>query len=317
MHMNKIVVAIDLGGTKIKIGLVKEAQIIASMAVDAYSAEGLRGRLPVIAQTVNEFLARHGFAVSDVKAVGIATPGIVDFVQKKVLTIDKKHEDAPEINWPQWALDTWNLPVVLENDARAALVGEWQYGNGAGYDNVVAMTLGTGIGSAALIAGKVLRGKHYLAGILGGHSTINYKGGKCNCGNTGCVELEAATWSIAAKVKAHPGYAASSLRGEPKIDFEALFRCAAERDELAVAMRNECLDIWAACAVNLVHAYDPEVMVIGGGIMASKHNILPYIQQKVDENSWAPPGQVMIREAQHINTAALLGIYYLTTQLTR
>lgn len=315
--MHKIVVAIDLGGTKIKIGLVQEAQLIASMAIDALSGEGLRGRLPAIAQTVNEFLARHGFNPSDVTAFGIATPGIVDVVQKKVLTIDKKHEDAPQINWPQWVQDTWQVPMVLENDARAALVGEWQYGNGAGYDNVVAMTLGTGIGSAALIAGKVLYGKHYLAGILGGHATINYKGEKCNCGNIGCVELEAATWSITAKVKAHPGYHTSMLQQETRIDFEALFRCAAANDALALAMRNECLDIWAACAVNLVHAYDPQVIVLSGGIMASKQDILPYLQQKVDEHSWAPPGQVKIREAQHINSAALLGIYYLTTQLTR
>jgi glucokinase len=315
--MKKIVVALDLGGTKIKIGLVRQAEIIASIAVDALSGESLRNRLPAIAQTVNELLARHGFTAADVTAFGIATPGIVDFVQKKVLTIDKKHEDAPEINWPGWVQDTWGLPMVLENDARAALVGEWQYGHGQGYDNVVAMTLGTGIGSAALIAGNVLRGKHYLAGILGGHSTINYKGGKCGCGNIGCVELEAATWSITAKVKAHPDYSRSCLQQESKIDFEALFRCATNKDSLAIAMRNECLDIWAACAVNLVHAYDPEVMVIGGGIMASKADIIPYLQQRVDENSWAPAGQVVIREAQHINTAALLGIYYLTTQLTR
>ncbi|MEP7317329.1 MAG: ROK family protein [Panacibacter sp.] len=207
--------------------------------------------------------------------------------------------------------ECWQTTLQLENDARAALIGEWQYGKGKGYNDLVLMTIGTGVGSSAVIEGKVLRGKHFQAGCLGGHFTINLNGEKCNCGNYGCVEIEASTWNIERIAKANEMYEASLLAKESRIDFESIFRCAKVDDELSVMLRDQCVNVWSACAVNLIHAYDPEVLVIGGGVMASADFIVPYIQQKVSENAWTPWGNVQIAAAENINTAALLGSAYL------
>src|SRR3990170_7444612 len=121
-----------------------------------------------------------------------------------------RHWPAPA--WRKgWAMERWGVPLVLENDARAALVGEWQYGAGKDCDNVVLITLGTGVGTAALINGKLLHGKHFLAGSLGGHMSINLHGDVCNCGNLGCVESEASTWALQKLVTRDRNFHSSTL----------------------------------------------------------------------------------------------------------
>jgi glucokinase len=248
---------------------------------------------------------------NEIAGVGISMPGIVDPKQKKILSIDNKFNDVVEMNLSEWVNETWQTNLEIENDARCALIGEWKYGKGKGSDNVVLMTIGTGVGSSAVIEGKVLRGKHFQAGCLGGHFTINIRGQQCNCGNNGCVEVEASTWNIQRIAKEYEGYDESLLSKENSLDFESIFRCAKEKDELAIELRDRCLDIWSAAAVNLIHAYDPEILVIGGGVMASADYIIPYIQDKTDKHAWTPWGKVKVVGAENINTAALLGAAYL------
>jgi len=301
----------DLGGTKIKLGLVKDGKILCTADTDANSKNGLSERLSVIKNLMNDLLAQSGINLNAVAGIGISIPGIVDSKQKKILSIDNKFNDAPALDLSAWAYENWQIQIQLENDARSALIGEWQYGKGKGYDNVVLMTIGTGVGSSAVIEGKVLRGKHFQAGCLGGHFTININGQKCNCGNYGCVEVEASTWNIERIAKASGDFHSSVLTGENKIDFESIFRCAANKDALAMRLRDQCIDVWGACAVNLIHAYDPEILIIGGGVMASADYIIPHLQNKVNEHAWTPWGKVKIEAAENINTAALLGVAYI------
>lgn len=313
IKMSKPALAIDLGGTKIKIGLVKDDVVITTTSIDAHSGNGLKERLPHVINAITELLEQQKISLDELSGLGMAVPGIVDSKQKRILSIDKKFGDAPNINFDDWCTKFLGLKLSLENDARTALIGEWKYGKAKGYDNVVLMTLGTGIGSSAVIEGKLLRGKHFTAGILGGHFIINYKGGICNCGNKGCVETEASTWCVAAKVKSSKGFAESKLSLEEKIDFESIFKWAEQGDELAKQIRNESLDAWSACAINLIHAYDPEILLLTGGIMASGDFIIPHIQRIADKHAWTPWGKVKIAAASFPDTAALLGAGYLVT----
>ena len=310
--MSKPALAIDLGGTKIKIGLVKGHAVIATTSIDAHSANGLRERLPYIKDAITTLLDQQNISLHDVEGLGMSVPGIVDSKQKRILSIDKKFGDAPEIDFEQWCKEAFGLKLSMENDARSALIGEWKFGKAKNYENAVLMTLGTGVGSSAVIEGKLLRGKHFTAGILGGHFIINYKGSQCNCGNKGCVETEASTWSIAAKARNSKGFSESKLSGEATIDFESIFRYA-ENDLLAKQLRDESLNVWSACAINLIHAYDPEIVLLTGGIMASSDKIIPYIQQQTDAHAWTPWGKVKIEAASFLSTAALLGAGYLVT----
>jgi len=311
----KAVIAIDLGGTRIKLGLVRAGTVLMTDQMDSQSGQGLQARLPKLETAINTMLAQASLTTSDLIGIGIAIPGIVDPINKRVLTINGKYGDAPELDLPAWASKTWGLPLYLENDTRAALLGEWQHGSGKGYDNIVLMTLGTGIGTSAVIEGRLVRGKHFQAGILGGHVIINTHGNQCNCGTVGCAEAEASTWSLNQRATAHATYPHSLLSQYDTVDYEAVFRCAGKGDALAITLRNESIATWAACAYNLVQAYDPEILILGGGVMASRDVIIPPIQQRLNQNAWASWGQVAVVPGSLSDSAALLGVATLAYNL--
>ncbi|KXH84533.1 ROK family protein [Chryseobacterium kwangjuense] len=313
--MSKLVIAIDMGGTRIKIGIVKDKVILASASIDADSGNGLRNRLPYIEKMVKDLINGQKLSSEDIAGLGIASPGIIDTNEKKILSIDKKFGDAPEIDLEEWCRQAFGLSFCIENDARAALLGEWKYGKAKNYDNAVLMTLGTGVGSAAVMEGHLLRGKHFTAGILGGHFVINYKGEICNCGNKGCVETEASTWKLPSIAKKNNSFSDSQIANLATIDYELIFKLAGEGDFAAMEIREQSLQAWSACAINLIHAYDPEILVLTGGIMASSSYIIPYIRQQVENHAWTPWGKVKIEEAEFPASAALYGMAYLVNSV--
>ena len=310
---SKRAIAIDLGGTKIKMAIVQNDKIIAHSSIDSFNENGLRERLIHVKDGIDSLLSNENISAADISGVGISVPGIVDSINKKVLSIDKKFGDAPEINFIEWVHNSWGLQLEMDNDARCAMLGEWQFGNAKGFDDAIIMTLGTGIGSSAIMNGQLLRGKHFMAGILGGHSTININGSVCNCGNIGCGETEIATWNMEEKIKADELYNTSMLSDENKLDFETIFRLANE-DPLAMKIKNKAMDVWSVCSVNLIHAYDPEILVLSGGIMQSAEIIIPHMQRHIDSHAWTPWGKVKIVKAANSNAAALLGASYLLSE---
>jgi glucokinase len=158
-----------------------------------------------------------------------------------------------------------------------------------------------------MIEGKLLRGKHAQAGCLGGHLPVLFNGRPCTCGGIGCAEAEASGWSLPGIVRDVPGFSESSLSTVPQIGFKDLFEEAGREDKVALAVRDRCLNIWAVDAAALIHAYDPEVIIIGGGVMESAKIIVPYIESYVHKYTWTPWGKVQIRPAQLANNAALIG----------
>jgi glucokinase len=191
-----------------------------------------------------------------------------------------------------------------------AAVGEWKFGAARGSNDLVSVTIGTGIGTSAIIEGRLLRGKHFQAGCLGGHFVVQYKGNTCTCGNIGCVEAQASTWNINQMVKNDPGYSASILADEPDLDFYTIFKASQANDGLATRIKYECMNIWSAGIISLIHAYDPEIVVLGGGILNSKEEIIPYIQQRVSQYAWCPWGDVEIKASELMEDAAILGVAY-------
>ena len=304
-------IAIDLGGTIIKIGLLNETGLVAVKTANSSSADGLANNFPTIENEIIQLIKEEKVVPTGLLGIGFSFPGLVDSVQNKVISTNKKYDDAPDLDLVQWAKQTWGVPLFLENDARVALLGEWKHGAGAGYENVVMVTLGTGIGSAVLIDGKLLRGKHFQAGNLGGHFTVNHRGGKCTCGNIGCMEAEASTWRLPELIRSNSKFEASLLASESLLDYEALFRNAALRDPVAEEVLDHCFSVWSSGLISMIHAFDPEVIILSGGIMKSASVILPELQKRINQLAWTPWGKVKLLEAQNINAAALYGADYL------
>ena len=307
--MVNVNIGIDMGGTRIKMGLVDEEGNLRKMqSFEARSGRSMDNVLKDLSVPVNELCSDKEYRVG---GIGIAFPGIVDPGKKKVLSDYVKYPGAGQTDFGAWGKENWALPVALENDARAALLGEWQYGTGKGCDNLVMITLGTGVGSAVLIEGKLLRGKNFLAGNLGGHMSIDYNGPECNCGNTGCVESLASTWALKNHLENARDYTGSALHGAENPDYESVFRYARSGDSAAVEVRNRSIKAWGTGIVNLIHAYDPEKVIMGGGIMKSMDDILPGIEKIVEKHSWIPPGSLPIVVAGKKETAGILGTNYI------
>jgi glucokinase len=177
-----------------------------------------------------------------------------------------------------------DLPVCADNDARTALVAEVLWGAARGKRNVVLLTLGTGVGGAALVDGMILRGASGAAGHLG-HVTLDLHGGLCICGNYGCVETRFSSRAIESDYLAHlhraaPAKLSLDASGEPP-STEAIFRAAADGDESARCVLDRAMEYLTAAIVSFLHIFDPEVLIIGGNIAEAGPQLLAPIRDQV------------------------------------
>jgi glucokinase len=134
---------------------------------------------------------------------------------------------------------------------------------------------------------------------------VNVRGHQCACGNIGCAE--AAGWSLPRIAQETPGFPDSTLASLPQLNFQALFAAARNQDPVAGTIQQHCLQVWAANAVAVIHAYDPEIVVFGGGVMQSADVILPFVQQHVQKHAWTSWGKPRVCAATLGANAALLG----------
>jgi len=301
-------IAIDIGGAHAACAVVESGAILAAACVPIQDASSVETHLPVVADAVRHVLKHAGMAASDCVGVALSFPGIVDSGAGRILSTPQgKYADARGLDLAHWCRTSFCLPLRIENDARMALLGERFAGAARGCDDIVMMTLGTGVGAAAMMEGRLIRGKHFQGGCLGGHLPVVWNGRRCVCGNVGCVEAEASTWALPEICASWPKYAESALALDPRIDFETLFRCARAGDAAAGEIRDRCLRIWAAGIVGLIHAYDPERVVLGGAVMGSADDILPSLRKHVHAHAWTPWGEVEIRAGELGSDAGLLG----------
>ena len=300
------VLACDLGGTRMKIGVVREGRVLAQTTEPANSKAGLLPGLPALKAAWLRLLGELKLSVRDCAGISVAFPSLIDAKSARVLAEYGKYADAIGFDFRAWARKEFNLPLAIENDARMALVGEWKHGAGRGADNVVMITLGTGLGTSAVIEGKLLRGQHGQAGVLGGHSTVRYGGRDCSCGNIGCAEAEASTAFLEKIATTLPDWNSSSLQKSATLNYADVFKHAAAGDACALKLRDHSLSVWATLAVNLIHAYDPEIVILGGGIMAGVEVILPAISGHVRHHAHTPWGKVRVVAGELGAAAALV-----------
>jgi glucokinase len=299
--------AVDLGGSHAACALVEDHRILAATDVGTDGSQGLGGALPGIARALEGLLATAGVRAEHCAGIAFGFCGLVDTSADRVLSTNAKYDDAPRLDLPGWARRSLGLPLRLENDARLALLGERLAGAARGFDDVVMMTLGTGVGGAAMMDGRLVRGRHFQAGCLGGHLPAHFDGRPCSCGAIGCVEAEASTAALPGLLREWPEGAGSVLADASPLDYRAVFAAARAGDAVAAGLRDRSLRVWAAGAVGLVHAYDPEVLVVGGGVMADGGAVLAAIADRVHHHAWTPWGRVEVRAAALGSRAALLG----------
>jgi glucokinase len=301
------VIAIDLGGTVVKLGLVRDGAIVARRTLDAYSERGLAQVLPRLAAAIREL------RMDDISGIGLAIPTLVDARRNRVLApMLGKYDGINHFDFVAWCAGEFAMPIKLENDAHAALLGEWRFGAARGCTDAVVVTLGTGIGTSVLFGGRPLRGTHSQTGNLGGHFVIDPHGFDCVCGARGCLEAQQHLNAVRSIARSDARFASSLLAQPGDFTYADLFDLRG-KDPLARDLVQRSLDLWGALVVSLSHAYDPERIIIGGGVMRSGNVIVPHLQSFADR-ACTPWGKVRIVPAQLADDAALLGVASLFSQ---
>lgn len=287
----------DLGGTRLKLAAVENGVVLENEVSPIETNSGMEKVLENLGARCRAMMARH--PGGEWNGIGIAFPGVLDERSRHVLYCSGKYAGADRIDLPKWAKDTLGLDMRLVNDARAAIIGEINYGSAMGETDAVMLIIGTGIGTAAVCQGKVYRGKHGMAGLLGGHFSIDFENGrKCICGHTGCLEAYAGTWAL------------KELSGDGTYDFARL-----EKDYLAGDGKAKRLfDIQAkalgAGAVSLLHAFDAETVIFSGGGSRFRA-LLDAAERYVNDHAWTPWGKVKFIVARHPEDSVVLGLYSL------
>ncbi len=223
---------------------------------------------------------RH--AKTELRGIGIGCKGIIDSESSR---IDRLPGD---LNFLEGSvlrdLVGSDLPVRADNDARTALVAEVLWGAARGKRNVVLLTLGTGVGGAAMVDGVILHGASGIAGHFG-HMIIDLQGGLCICGNHGCLETRFSSRAIEADYFAHLHRAAAATlcvgREGQTPSTEAIFQAAAKGDESALRVLDRALESLIAAVVSLLHMFDPEVLIVGGNIATAGEPLLAPLRSAV------------------------------------
>lgn len=286
----------DLGGTRLKLAAVENGVVLENEVSLIDTNAGMENVLANLAERCKAMMARHP---GEWKGLGIAFPGLLDEPTRHVIYCSGKYAGADKIDLPKWARETLGLDMKLINDARAAIIGEINYGSATGETDAVMLILGTGIGTAAVCQGKVYRGKHGMAGLLGGHFSIDFDNGrKCICGGSGCLEAYVGTWAL------------KELAGDPTYDYQRFEHDYLAGDEKAKMLFGIQAKALGAGAVSLIHAFDAETVIFSGG--GSRFAaLLEAAEAYVYEHVWTPWGKVKFIVAQHPEDSVVLGLHSL------
>ncbi|MCI8690677.1 MAG: ROK family protein [Oscillibacter sp.] len=267
-------IGIDVGGTNLKAGLVDESgKILAAerMPLGEFQGEGaLANSLADLAEAV---LQSSGVNLSEIQHVGIGIPGAV--AGGDVLyTCNIPMRNVPLAELFQRRLD---VPVLLENDANCAAVGEWIGGAGRGAKDFIIITLGTGVGGGLILNGKLYAG----GGIVGevGHMVIEKDGEPCNCGRRGCWEQYASATGLIRMTKEamnkHPNSLLWKVTLENGgVDGRAAFMAAGQGDAHAQNLCKRYVEYLGAGVTNLVNILQPEILAVGGGVASAPEELL-------------------------------------------
>jgi glucokinase len=307
---------IDFGGTEIKVGLLDGSRLVATRA---FVNNGDKADLVGVIDAGRDMLSEGWSRSAGIEGVGIAMPGIVDQRRGCLRAAHDKYDYAIGMDIRAWAEAEFGVPAALEHDARAALLGEASFGCAVGENDAVLVTLGTGIGTAALLQGRLFRGAHDHGGILGGHITIELDGPACNCGNVGCAEAVASTWALARTVREHNQISGSSWwhdrlnRG--RVGIKDLLE--SQNEPVSRDILDRYLRAWGAAIVGLCHAYDPNLVIVSGGVMRSAETILPRLTTYVHEHLWSSSHHPRFVTPVSPEYSVLLGLSVLADQAAR
>ena len=294
----KYLVGVDLGGTNIGAGALAEdgsGDVVALRSEPTRADQGAESvvdrMVRMIDTVIAETIAQTGAKRDDVIGIGVGAPGPLDRERGIVVT-------TPNLGWTNYPLrdviaERTRLPVRIDNDANCATLGEWWLGAAKGASNVIGMTIGTGIGGGVIVGGRLYHGSSDVAGEIG-HATIDINGRRSKCGNYGCLEAYASGPSIAERAReALSGDSEAMLLrmvggDASRITAATVYEAARRGDEAALDVVRETSRFLGAGLANLLNIFNPEVVVLAGGVTHAGDTLFLPLRREVAKRAFKP-----------------------------
>ncbi|PAV29067.1 glucokinase [Virgibacillus profundi] len=316
--MNKMIIGIDVGGTTVKIGLLsKDGEIIKKWEIPTDTSNYGLSIVDDIWKSIKTELEESKIKKDNIMGIGMGAPGFIDGETGYVY-------EAVNIGWKEYGLSKElkarsGLPVFVGNDANIAVLGENWRGAGKNVRNLIAITLGTGVGGGIIANGDILDGENGMAGEIG-HITIDPGGYRCNCGRNGCLETIASATGIVRQAmdiieRDQESMLAEHFQETGSITAKDIFDLAKEGDLVSENIIKYTTDILGLVIANMGVSINPSKVLIGGGVSKAGDQLLLAIQQAFGKYAIPRVKEICeIRLAQLGNDAGIIGGAFLVRQ---
>ncbi len=306
------VLAVDLGGTKILAALVSGRKILFKDYSPTHADEGPRVVIKHIEEAIDRLMGQAGIDLAGVHSVSIAAAGAID-LKNGIITLSPNLPGWRNIHLAEILREKYPVDIYLVHDANAAAIAEHCYGAGKGTKNMIYLTVSTGIGGGIIINNKNYEGASGAAGEIG-HMSIDPNGPECACGNTGCLEVLASGTALAKEAKrrienGEKSILAEMVKGKVEdITAREIGQAAEKGDAVAAAAINKIAGFLGIGLVNLVNIFNPEMIVIGGGVSKLGERLLDPPRAIVKARAFPLQASVVkIVRAQLGNDAGVIG----------
>ena len=310
--MKKYRIGVDVGGTNVKIALVDlDGKIAYSNTVPTRAEMGYEAGVNNIKQAIKDIMQESNQSSKTIEAIGFGLPGQIDYKEGVV-------KNLPNIpGWVDIPLskiieDEFQIPTKLDNDVRCAALGELNFGAGKGCENLICITVGTGIGSGIILNGKLVRGAANAAGEIG-HIKMQMNGGPlCGCGDYGCFEAFASGPAIVTMAKEYISGGKSAKYKEMATDGiitpYIVAQAALQGDTVSIQIFKQIGKIIGIGLASVVNLLNPEKIIIGGGVTDAGEILLEPIRQTIQDRAMPiQANSVKVVPAQLANAAGVIG----------
>lgn len=305
---------IDIGGTSAKFGLVTDEGNLE--AADSYAVSFDDYKTPIletVLKSTDFFLKKNSLHPSSLKAVAISATGQIDSENGVVSGTCGNIANWENVKIKEAFEEKYNVKTCVVNDANCVALGEKWLGGAKDSKNAIILTIGTGVGGGIIVDGKILLGERGYGGEIG-HFGIDKNGRKCTCGNTGCLEQYASTTALIRSVREYFEQNDASFLENNEINGITVFEMAKQNKAMA-----GILDEWIADTAygiaSLVHIFNPEIVLLGGGISNEKEMFVDKVREKVLSSVMKNfRKNLKIQSAALKNSAGLIGAVYYAKQ---
>jgi len=311
---NPLYVGLDVGGTAMKAGVVDDSgKSRGSVSLPTEAHRGQEFGLERMCESIRQAVAAANLKMSDIVAIGVATPGTMDIPGGMILDPPnlKPWRNVPVRDYVQ---KKFKLPTAFQNDANAAAFGEFWAGAGKDVHSMVLFTLGTGVGCGIIIGDLILEGEHSHGAEVGHIKIEMTKPRQCGCGRWGCLEAYASATAVVKRAVEMLGKRGAKSQLKPMMNKEGgltardIFEAAAAGDALADEIVEDTAYYLAVGAINMMHTIDPNMVVYGGGMIAAGDDFLKRIRKHILQLAFpVPAATTQIVYAQLGSDAGFIG----------